>query len=736
MNLQTRLFLTIGFVLFFTFVGLEALTYKRVKEESVQNTLHLAEQIRNVLMATRRVYHHQFLDSGVTLTPKTLGFLPAHAMSRISSDFSEWSDSGLSFRNVSDRPRNPDNVADEIEAAAIRYFRENPKEKLRFVEFSAIGGEPFYHYTRPIWVEEYCLKCHGKREDAPETIRETYSTSYNYRPGELRGVMSIKIPMTDLNRQLLATFLQDSTIHLLTFCVMFILLWLTVRRFVTRPLDELNRGMVAIASGDINQKIVGLDGDFANIGHAFNKMSHEIIQNQSAILEGKEQFQAIFDHAPVMINSFDSAGRCLLWNRECERLIGWSRDEVVATPDPLELVYPERAKRLEVLKSIADSCGTFDEFEPVTKDGSIRSQLWASFRLPSGDNIAVGYDITERKLADEQLIVAKESAEVANRAKSEFLAIMSHEIRTPLNAILGMVEVIRETGLDPKQSRYVKIVDRAGNNLLTLIEDILDLSQVESGRLVLEKNSIDLHGLLWDALEIHKHNADRKGVALTSIVDSGTPEQFDGDQKRMRQVLLNLIGNAIKFTDSGRVQLQASYLDQALLFSVSDTGSGIPRDKWELIFEPFSQADSTMTRRHGGVGLGLSLSKRLVEAMDGKIWVESEVGSGSTFYLSIPFTANESSDEYNADKFIPVPGRELEGNIRSILLVEDDSDNAMLIQMFIKNTPHHLDILEDGSQAVERICAGSAGIRQMTFEYKLLFTPLLGLGLRPSGEVF
>ncbi len=265
-----------------------------------------------------------------------------------------------------------------------------------------------------------------------------------------------------------------------------------------------------------------------------------------------------------------------------------------------------------------------------------------SFRIPKTregfNSVPVSIiDITERKKAEERLHVAIEAADQANKAKSEFLAVMSHEIRTPMNAILGMTEMARELSFDAEQLRYLKVVGRSGDNLMNLIDDILALSRIEAGHLTLEKKPVDLDELTREALEIHDYNAKNKGLSLRCDIKTGTPEQFNGDKKRLRQVLLNLIGNAVKFTLIGEVQLKVSRPDHKhLLFTVADTGIGISETKRQLIFDPFFQADSSLTRQHGGIGLGLTICKRLVDAMGGRIWIESEIGKGSTFFVQIP----------------------------------------------------------------------------------------------------
>src|SRR5450756_786580 len=400
-------------------------------------------------------------------------------------------------------------------------------------------------------------------------------------------------------------------------------------------------------------------------------------------------------------------------NKQMEALTGCTRDELIGAPFKKYFTDPERAEAAINLV-LSEKKVTDYELTARARDGKQTEVSYNATTFYDRDRtlqgvLAVARDVTERKLVEAELQQAKAAAESASRTKSDFLASMSHEIRTPMNAIMGIADLLAKTPLSPEQDKYVQIFRRAGDNLLNLINDILDLSKVEASQLELERTAFSLNDHLEKVTEMVAGRAQEKGLALVCEIAPNVPTDLVGDPTRLRQVLLNLLSNAIKFTESGEVSLRVapdadSSVPTALQFTVSDTGIGIPGEKLGQVFERFTQADSSTTRRFGGSGLGLTISKRLVELMGGRMWVESRVGQGSVFAFAVPFEIWAAANRPTA---APVgTGPEAPLPALCILLAEDSPDNCTITLAYLEDTPYRVEIAETGAIACEKFIAG------------------------------
>jgi two-component system sensor histidine kinase/response regulator len=431
---------------------------------------------------------------------------------------------------------------------------------------------------------------------------------------------------------------------------------------------------------DADGRIVGTQGMFWDV--TARK------QTEEALRESEQRLQSILDNARAVIYVKGVDGRYVLVNRLFESLFHVRRGEVVGKSD-LDLFPTEMAESFRSNDRRVLAAGAPLQFEEVAPhDDGPHTYISTKFLLYDVNGVphalcGISTDITERKRAEVELKTAKEAAEAASQAKSVFLANMSHEIRTPMNGIIGMTELVLDTPLSPDQREYLKLVKESADSLLNVINDILDFSKVEAGKLDLEQIPFALRDNLGDAMKSLAFRAHTKGLELACHVATDVPDYVSGDPSRLRQVLNNLVGNAIKFTDQGEVVVDVQVDEQAdgqvvLHFCIADTGIGVPLEKQALIFEAFEQADSSTTRRFGGTGLGLAISRKLIQMMGGRVWLESEPGHGSRFH----FTARLSRASPPTVRTLAEGASLID---LPVLVVDDNATNRRILDEMLRN---------------------------------------------------
>ena len=434
---------------------------------------------------------------------------------------------------------------------------------------------------------------------------------------------------------------------------------------------------------------------------------------EAALRDSEQQFRAVFEGAEIGIAIAELDSGKLLVNPAYQQMLGCQPEEMQDLSVFDRLTHPED-RELDMLQYGEMIEGKRDhvrrEKRYLLRDGKL---VWANMELSILRNAAgtpqfvmgTAVDVTERRRAESELQRAKEAAEAASQAKSTFLATMSHEIRTPMNGILGMTELVLETNLSSEQREHLGLVRLSAESLLSIINDILDFSKVEAGKLDMESIPFDLRDCLGETMKSLSFRAHQKNLELIYDVHPGVPESLLGDPGRIRQVLINLVGNSIKFTERGEVLVsvheEAHEPDATYLhFSVQDTGVGIPLDKQDKIFEAFSQADGSMARKYGGTGLGLAICTRLVGLMGGHVWVESNPGAGSTFH----FTAQFALQNIPAAVALPASSEDLRG--LTVLIVDDNSTNRRVLSSMLTRWEMKPECVDSAEAALEALEAG------------------------------
>jgi PAS domain S-box-containing protein len=438
----------------------------------------------------------------------------------------------------------------------------------------------------------------------------------------------------------------------------------------------------------------------------------ERMRAETALRASEMKFRTLYDSSQDAIMVLTPQEGFLAGNPAALKLFGCEDEEEFTSCTPADLSPEYQAdgtrstEKAQEMMAIAMRNGShFFEWTHRRKDGA---QFFATVLLTrvvmEGHEYlqATVRDITDQKRAAEALQAAKEAAEVANRAKSDFLANMSHEIRTPMNAIIGMTELVLDTSLAPSQHEYLKMVRESANSLLTIINDILDFSKIEAGKLDLEETSFSLRERVGDVMKSLALRAHAKGIELAWRIPPDTPDMLLGDPTRLGQIILNLVGNAVKFTSSGEVVLEVTCdsrteTEVVLRYSVRDTGIGIPEDKVAVIFDAFTQADTSTTRKHGGTGLGLAIATRLVDRMGGRIWAESKVGEGSVFRFVAPF---KLATGVSGDLAEVSPGV-VRGT--RVLIVDDSATNRMILEEMTRQWGMHAESAASAAEAIRKL---------------------------------
>ena len=437
-----------------------------------------------------------------------------------------------------------------------------------------------------------------------------------------------------------------------------------------------------------------------------------------ALRESEERTRLILDSAAEAIYGVDLKGNCTFCNLSCLRMLGYEDASELIGRHMHEAIHHTSKDGVKFPVSDCKVLRSFPKGERAhaddevlwRRDGtSFPAEYWSYPQFAGGDvvgAVVTFMDITERRRAQQEIETARDAAVKLAQLKSDFLANMSHEIRTPMNAIVGMTGLLQDTALTPVQKDYVSTVNTAGEALLDIINDILDFSKIEAGRLSLEKTDFSVRSLAENMIELVAPKAGDKGIELAFLVDEAVPAAVAGDSGRVRQVLLNLLSNAVKFTDKGEVLLNVILEKETpgrtvLRFSVKDTGIGISREAQQRLFQSFSQADASTTRKYGGTGLGLAISKKLVALMGGEIGVESAPGEGSAFWFTLPFgTASASAA-------VEQTAGDIEG-LRA-LIVDDNAASRQILLHHLESWKLRCGTAAGGAEALELLKKEAGG---------------------------
>ena len=662
------------------------------------------------------------------------------------------------IRFSSDNPRNPANRAGPDDSAMLAYFRSHP-EKKRWTGEITIQGKPYMAHFSVRRMETSCLRCHGEPKDAPASLRQRYgdTAAFRLRIGDVMAMDTVAIPMQSAKAASAMHATRQAAAMIGVFAMLLGSIWVVFRRVVSRRLGVMAAHFRGIAdraeSGEIEPVRVGGRDEIGELATSFNVLADRLRASHATLERRVEARTCELTDANARLRESERTLTTLLGNLPgmayrcrndrdwtmtfvsggCRELTGYEPSELInnAVVSYADLIHPE--DREDVWRGVQEGVEARAPFRllyRIVAKGGTEKWVWeqgvgvfaADGRLEALEGFVC--DTTERKCAEEELQRAKEAAVEASRVKSEFLANMSHEIRTPMTAILGFAEVLADRGESDRvfveRLEAVAAIRRNGEFLLQIINDILDLSKIEAGRMTIERLRCSPRDLLREVGSLFASRAATKGLRFEVTFDGAIPETIETDPTRLRQILVNIVSNAIKFTETGEVRLAAG-VDAAngetprLRIDVVDTGIGMTSEQQDRLFQPFTQADTSTTRKFGGTGLGLAISRRLACLLGGDVKiVESRPGHGTRIRVvvaagsleGVPWidaaaasaTAGTGQPEALVDEFHDLVGRR-------ILLAEDGPDNQRLIRHFLGKTGAHLQIVDNGRLAVDEAVA-------------------------------
>jgi two-component system, sensor histidine kinase len=553
------------------------------------------------------------------------------------------------------------------------------------------------------------------------------------------GMLHVGLSLDGYNSEVRAVYRTLMLLGLFCFAIATLISYHFARQ-LTSPILLLRNTADRIVEGDVKARAQIATGDeVEQLARSFNRMTDTMVKAQWDITAAHDYIQNIVRSITESLIVLDLKGTITMVNKATLDWLGYTEEEILGQrvsvvlgeeDDMLGLVSTRDFMRTGMVSNVEK---TFR-----TKTGDEIPVLFSCSVMRQGNGklqaiVCVALDITERKQAEVMLQKSKEEAVAANRAKSEFLANMSHEIRTPMNGVLGMVDLLLSSDLTEEQRKFAETAYGSANQLLSLLNDILDLSKIEAGKLELEAIDFNMRAMMTEVLASFAVRAGAKGLALECVVDERTPPVLVGDPVRLRQIIINLVGNAIKFTNTGGItihleRVEEQYEGVKLRCRVIDTGVGISPDVQDRIFESFSQADASTTRKHGGTGLGLTIARQLVHMMHGEIGVESTLGQGSTFWFTARLRRGSwervrpkeramspsGPSSFSPEKGHPsaaIQAKEREDGADwshcRILLAEDNPVNQQVAMAILTRSGYFVDLVGNGTEAVDAMSKAS-----------------------------